>query len=76
MLYTILTILVAIVLLVLGLNLTGLFPRLQKIAIAFGDGVSGKTASASSQQMKAMLAGAGTFFLPCGFTLAAQLFAL
>jgi plastocyanin domain-containing protein len=77
----VLTILVAGVMLLLGLQLTGLFPKLENIKIALPAGLARrlgiKTKSNHTYSDKsAMLAGAGTFFLPCGFTQAMQLYAM
>lgn len=75
-----LTMVVAGVMLVLGLQLTGLFPRLDEIkftlpkSIAKIFGIHSTAGSYSDRQ--ALLMGAATVFLPCGFTQAMQLYAM
>ena len=71
---------VGVVMLILGLQLTGVFPRLQSfsftlpksVARVFGIKDDGKEYSHRST----MITGALTFFLPCGFTQAMQLYAV
>jgi sulfite exporter TauE/SafE/copper chaperone CopZ len=74
----ILSVAVAVVMFVLGLQLTGLFPRLERFRIMlpklFGKPYQGSRAGYSHG--RAVLLGAGTFFLPCGFTQAVQLYAV
>ncbi len=75
-----LTIAVGLVMLILGLQLTELFPRITK-GITLPSGISKRF---GLQQRKgreysnknALLLGAATFFLPCGFTQAMQLLAV
>lgn len=73
-----LSVAVAIVMLVLGIQLTGISPRLERFRIAlpkiFGRPFQGKRSEYS--HTRAVLLGAGTFFLPCGFTQAIQLYAI
>jgi sulfite exporter TauE/SafE/copper chaperone CopZ len=76
----IVTIVVGLVMLLLGLKLTGLFPRLETIGLTLPKGFSrflgiGKHQKEYSSQ-NAFLLGALTFFLPCGFTQAMQLYAV
>lgn len=77
----ILTILVGIVMLVLGLQLTELFPRLSSGNFTLPAGIS-KLFGISNKKEKeyshnnSFLLGALTFFLPCGFTQAMQLYAI
>ena len=72
---------VALVMLTLGLQLTGLFPRLQNISFSVPKGIS-KLLGIKEQEQKeyshknAFLMGGSTFFLPCGFTQAMQLYAV
>ena len=72
---------VALVMLTLGLQLTGLFPRLQNISFSMPKGIS-KLLGIKEQEQKeyshknAFLMGGSTFFLPCGFTQAMQLYAV
>jgi len=77
---SILTILVGIVMLVMGLQLIDIFPRLSKFkltlpkSVAKTFGFSGKAKEYSHSN--AAIMGALTFFLPCGFTQAMQLYAV
>jgi sulfite exporter TauE/SafE/plastocyanin domain-containing protein/copper chaperone CopZ len=72
---------VAIVMLLLGTRLTGLSPRLAgwsptlPMGLGRSLGLSGEQGGAYSDTRAAML-GAASFFLPCGFTQAIQIFAL
>jgi len=72
---------VALVMLTLGLQLTGLFPRLQNVSFSMPKGIS-KLFGIKEQTQKeyshknAFLMGGSTFFLPCGFTQAMQLYAV
>lgn len=72
---------VALVMLTLGLQLTGLFPRLKNVSISMPKFV-GKMLGIKEQDNKqyshknAFVMGASTFFLPCGFTQAMQLYAI
>ena len=72
---------VALVMLTLGLQLTGLFPRLKNISFTLPKGISKllgiKDRSEKEYSHKnSFLMGASTFFLPCGFTQAMQLYAV
>jgi sulfite exporter TauE/SafE/copper chaperone CopZ len=73
-----LTVGTGLIMLLLGINLSDLSPRLSKVSITLpkflGSGV-GKSDGAS-KHMVAMTTGALTFFLPCGFTLAMQAYAI
>ena len=77
---SILLVVVAIVMLVMGLQLIDIFPRLSKFkltlpkSISKAFGFSAKTKEYSHQNSAIM--GALTFFLPCGFTQAMQLYAV
>ncbi len=76
----ILTIMVGIVMLALGIKLLGIFPLLENTGIFLPTSVSRlfgikKNAKEYSHQ-GAMITGVLTFFLPCGFTQAMQLFAI
>ena len=70
------TVLVGVVMLLLGLSLTNLSPRLgslsPKLPKFLGRNVTGDGTSKTST----VLTGAATFFLPCGFTLAMQAYAV
>jgi sulfite exporter TauE/SafE len=74
----VLSFLVAIILLILGLNLLDIFPWTKKIIptlpSSFGKGVKGLRGTAGA--LAPMLVGAATFFLPCGFTQSMQLYTL
>jgi len=72
---------VALVMLTLGLQLTGLFPRLQNISFSMPKGISKllgmkEQAEKEYSHKNAFLMGGSTFFLPCGFTQAMQLYAV
>lgn len=76
----VLTIGVGAVMVLLGLQLTGIFPRLGhtlalpgKVGEFFG---LSKKSNREYSHARSMLLGAATFFLPCGFTQAMQLFAI
>ena len=72
---------VALVMLTLGLQLTGLFPRLKNISFTLPKSIS-KLLGIKEQSEKeyshknSFLMGGSTFFLPCGFTQAMQLYAV
>ncbi|OGG15357.1 hypothetical protein A3D77_07490 [Candidatus Gottesmanbacteria bacterium RIFCSPHIGHO2_02_FULL_39_11] len=76
-----LTLGVALVMLMLGLQLTGLFPRISNAHFTLPTGIS-KALGIKEQQNKeyshknAFILGGLTFFLPCGFTQAMQLLAM
>ena len=77
----ILTILVGVVMLVLGVKLTGIFPRMENAGFALPKEIGrllgiGNVASKEYSHRAAMVTGALTFFLPCGFTQAMQLYAV
>jgi len=69
------------VMLILGMQLTGLFPVLDRVSFTLPKGISrmlgiqGKENKAYSA-VNSIVLGALTFFLPCGFTQAMQLFAV
>lgn len=76
-----LTIAVGLVMLTLGLQLTGLFPRLSGINFTIPKGISkflGIKAHSNKEysHKNSLIMGALTFFLPCGFTQAMQLYAM
>lgn len=76
----VLTILVGAVMILLGLKLIEIFPVLQRVNITMPKFVSRmlgiKHDAKEYSHKSAMLGGALTFFLPCGFTQAMQLFAI
>ncbi|MEI8061649.1 MAG: sulfite exporter TauE/SafE family protein [Candidatus Berkelbacteria bacterium] len=76
-----LSIIVGIVMITLGLQLTELFPKISNSGIALPAGIA-KFLGIKNRQTReyshanSVLLGALTFFLPCGFTQAMQLYAL
>ncbi|MDR3202575.1 MAG: sulfite exporter TauE/SafE family protein [Bifidobacteriaceae bacterium] len=78
----VLTILVALIMLRLGLTMTGIAPGLAarlNVTLPRGPAERWEKAAASSGKAEGVLAfglGAGTFFLPCGFTQTVQAVAL
>ncbi len=64
------SILVGILMLILGLDLTKLFPRIRTVSARL------PFMKSSHPRWGAFLAGVLTFFLPCGFTLAMQILAI
>jgi sulfite exporter TauE/SafE len=74
-----LTILAGLFMLVIGLQLTGLFPRLTSFSLppklAEKLGID-RQKNANYHPLRAALLGGLTFFLPCGFTQAMQLYAV
>jgi plastocyanin len=67
--------------LVVGLQLTELFPRLSNVSFSLPSGISNflglkKQNNKEYSHLNSMLIGALTFFLPCGFTQAMQLYAM
>ena len=76
-----LMIVVAFVMTILGVRLTGISPRIAGWSPTLPTGVSralgvGGSRSGPYSDTRAALLGAGSFFLPCGFTQAVQVFAL
>lgn len=69
-----LTIVVGIVMLILGGQLVDIFPILKKVSFTLPKSIS-RLFGIKDQTNPALL-GASTFFLPCGFTQAMQLFAM
>ncbi len=71
---------VAAVMLLLGLRLTQLSPRLAgwtpRLPVSLSERLGLSEASPATTAAGTALAGAATFFLPCGFTQAVQLYAL
>jgi len=77
----ILTILVGIVMLLLGLQTVGIFPRLERIKFTLPKGLYQLVGIDTHKQSEysnrgSFLLGGLTFFLPCGFTQAMQLYAI
>ena len=76
-----LTIGIGLVMGLLGLQLTELFPKLSSLSFSLPSGISRilgikKHGEREYSHKNSMLIGASTFFLPCGFTQAMQLFAI
>ncbi|MCG3772404.1 MAG: hypothetical protein JW384_03616 [Nitrosomonadaceae bacterium] len=73
-----LNILVALVMLILGLNLLDTFPALRKYQLKMPKIFAKHTsrASNSSHVLTPLLVGIATFFLPCGFTQSMQVYTL
>ncbi len=76
-----LTIIVGAVMLLLGLQLTEIFPRLNSATFTLPKSVSRffgikETSEKEYSHKNSMVLGALTFFLPCGFTQAMQLYAI
>lgn len=77
----VLTVAVAAVMLLLGGQLIDIFPRLKKVSITLPKGLSRllgikEQENQAYSNKNAAVMGAMTFFLPCGFTQAMQLFAM
>ncbi len=78
----IITILASALMIILGLQMLHLFPWLNKIQLKMPKLIAHKLYDASHQEQRStsnatsFLFGASTFFLPCGFTLALQLYVL
>lgn len=74
------TILVGIAMLMLGLKLVGIFPRLENGGFTLPKGISRflgiKNHEKEYSHKSSFITGALTFFLPCGFTQAMQLYAV
>lgn len=74
------TLLVSLVMILLGLKLLGVFPKLQERNFTLPKSVAKffgvKTEVREYSHATAVLSGAATFFLPCGFTQAMQLYAV
>lgn len=75
------TLAVAIVMLTLGLQLTGLFPRLNGIGFTLPKSIGRSLGIAEHKDKEyshknSIILGAMTFFLPCGFTQAMQILAI
>ncbi len=75
--WALLTALAALVMLILGLQLVNIFPRFSKWSLSLPNFKFLKRAkSGDYSHFGALLLGALTFFLPCGFTQAMQLYAV
>jgi len=76
----VITVLVGAVMLIMGLQLTNIIPGINRLKFTLPKGISRalgiQNNSGQYSDNKAMLLGAVTFFLPCGFTQAMQLYAI
>lgn len=76
----ILTLMIGIVMLLLGLKLTGIFPILERVSLTLPKGIGRffglDRKSREYSHRNALILGALTFFLPCGFTQSMQLLAI
>ncbi|MFZ2975384.1 MAG: sulfite exporter TauE/SafE family protein [Candidatus Moraniibacteriota bacterium] len=72
------TIIVAIVMGILGLNILGIIPSISEFGIRMPKGITKKWSAFknSEHRMTPLFLGGLTFFLPCGFTQSMQIFAL
>ncbi len=73
-----LTLIASLIMVVLGLNMLGLFPSASLLMPRLPRAFAHRLHDAAARETKgtAFLLGAGTFFLPCGFTQALQLYVL
>jgi uncharacterized protein len=73
-----LTLLASLLMIMLGLNMIGLLPSVGRYLPSLPPALSHRLHDAAAKETKgaAFLLGAATFFLPCGFTQALQLYAL
>ncbi len=76
-----LVVVVSVVMIVLGLQLIGIFPRLSTVSVSLPKGISkalgiSEHGSKTYSHTNTMMLGALTFFVPCGFTQAVQLYAM
>lgn len=74
----VLSLLVAIVMLILGINLLDVFPWVKRLQPTLPTSVSGKLLGLKrlNHTLTPLVVGAVTFFLPCGFTQSMQLYTL
>ncbi|MDD5731692.1 MAG: sulfite exporter TauE/SafE family protein [Patescibacteria group bacterium] len=76
----VITLLVAIIMLVLGLQLIEIFPKISNLSFSLPTGIAKffgiKKHEKEYSHKNATLIGALTFFLPCGFTQAMQVYAM
>ncbi len=73
------TIIASLLMIVMGLQLLGIFPWLNKVQIKMPKFIAHKVYDASNDKISktsSFLFGAATFLLPCGFTQALQLYVL
>ncbi|MFH1291757.1 MAG: sulfite exporter TauE/SafE family protein [bacterium] len=72
------TVIVAIIMVLLGLNIAGLIPPISRLGVHLPKSTSKvwNKLKMSEHRLAPLLLGAFTFFLPCGFTQSMQLFAI
>ncbi len=78
-LFGFLTVVIGLVMVVLGLKLTEVFPKLQTWTLTLPKSIArlfGIKKENGYTPLQAILSGVATFFLPCGFTQAMQLYAV
>jgi sulfite exporter TauE/SafE len=78
-LLALLTVLVSIITLLLGLQITGIFPVLEKVKLTLPKHIYGlvkRKDQSTYSHATAIILGGLTFFLPCGFTQAIQFYAV
>ncbi|MFZ4632546.1 MAG: sulfite exporter TauE/SafE family protein [Patescibacteria group bacterium] len=77
---SVITIIVGLVMLLMGLQLLNIFPRLYKFKLSIPKSISRALGfnpnSSEYSHGQSMIMGAFTFFLPCGFTQSMQLYAV
>ncbi len=74
----VMSVIVALVLLILGVNLLDIFPSMKRFSVSLPGGL-GKRVHALKEMnhtLTPFLVGIATFFLPCGFTQSMQLYSL
>lgn len=75
----VITIIASLLMIVMGLQLLGVFPWLNKVQIKMPKFIAHKVYDTSNKKVSkasSLLFGTATFFLPCGFTQALQLYVL
>jgi sulfite exporter TauE/SafE len=79
---SVMTLIIGVVMLLLGVNLTNISPKLSAVSLTLPTGTRFKNSdittakSESGKRWKLLITGALTFFLPCGFTFAMQMYAI
>ena len=70
------TLLVGVVMLILGLNLTNISPRIGSVSVTLPKFLGKNIGGGEISQSSVFAAGAMSFLLPCGFTLAMEMYAI
>ncbi|MEI7563045.1 MAG: sulfite exporter TauE/SafE family protein [bacterium] len=83
---SVMTLIIGIVMLLLGINLTKISPKLSAVSLTLPTGklfarketdmIDTKPKTESGKRWKLLISGGLTFFLPCGFTFAMQMYAI